>query len=265
MDPRTVQLLRELREQFDSSDIVEEPMEENVKAVLHWVKKKYGAAKAAAHRNFLKMVRKDPAAHRRKMRSDRKYHRTHKWHDKLMQRTSRPGWVRRHVRLGEGFQAYCDFGSGAFSRYCKANPDFDQEDFARFVAHRNRADRDIGELEDIAADEIARLGQEFAEAHGLDERDAGQAFMDVPFELRVTERRQPDPESMKVQTLIFSKEKFTKASAKAWAKKHGFKFGKVDEKTNTYRLRQRDPGEFETFRTISFKTRPGLKAVVAKI
>jgi predicted RNA-binding Zn-ribbon protein involved in translation (DUF1610 family) len=71
-----------------------------------------------------------------------------------------------------------------------------------------------------------------------------------------------DPSSMKVQTLIFSKSKFSRSAAIKWAKGHGFKADKVDEKANTWRLRQKDPDQFGTFRTISFK--PGLKAVVAK-
>jgi hypothetical protein len=58
------------------------------------VRQKYGAAKATAHRQFLKMVRKDPAAHRRKMRMDKVYHRKHKWHDKLMRKTTRKGFRR---------------------------------------------------------------------------------------------------------------------------------------------------------------------------
>jgi len=111
-------------------DITEEEMEEGSRAVMHWVKKKFGAAKMKAHRAFVKMVRKNPSAHRRKMRQSAKYHRLHKWHDKLMQKTSRPGWVRRHIR-----------------------------------AH-----------EEIPDDLMA-----------LSERDPGQAFMDLPFELRTTE------------------------------------------------------------------------------
>ena len=184
-------------------DITEEEMVEAGKAVMHWVKQKFGAAKAAAHRAFVKMVRKDPAAHRRKMRQDKKYHRRHKWHDKLMQKTKRPGFIRRHIR-----------------------------------AH-----------EEIPDDLMP-----------MDERDPGQSFMDLPFELRVTERSSPD--SMKVQTLIFSKDKFSRKSATKRAALHGFKSGKVDEKENTYRLRQKSPGQFDTFRTITFK--PGIKAVVAK-
>lgn len=146
------------------------------KAVLHWVKQKFGAAKAAAHRAFLKMVRKDPAAHRRKMRSDKLYHQRHKWHDAIMRKTSRPGWARRRKRSGLGEEA--------------------------------------------------------------------------------------NPDSMQVQTLIFKKSHFSRESAVEWAKSHDFKVMKVDETEESYRIRQRDPGEFEIFRTISFK--PGLKAVVAK-
>ena len=277
----------------------EDSLEESGRAVLHWVKAKYGAAKMKAHRAFVKMVRKNPAAHRRQMRQSAKYHRLHKWHDALMRKTARPGWTRRHIMAHvEGYQPYCDFGSQAFSRYLDANPDLDADEFGRYVTAHNRADRDSGELEDIASDEIARLGQEFAKAVGLEERDPGQAFMDLPFELRVTERgaghevgnwtcpkcdyegmpkpsgkcpkcgakmvsEEANPDSMQVQTLIFDKDSFSRSAAVKWAKSHDFKASKVDEKENTYRLRQRDPGEFETFRTITFK--PGIKAVVAKV
>lgn len=197
----TLQSIAETLE--DGSDIAEEEMLEMGKAVLHWVKQKHGAAKAAAHRAFVKMVRHNPAAHRRKMRQDKKYHQRHKWHDALMRKTARPGFIRKHIRSHE-------------------------------------------ELPDDLAP--------------LDERDPGQAFMDLPFELRVTERS--NPKSMKVQSLIFSKKRFDRDSAVKWAKSHGFQAAKVDEKTNTFRIRQRNPSEFETFRTITFK--PGLKAVVAK-
>lgn len=54
-----------------------------------------GAAKSKAHRAFLKMVRKDPAAHRRKMKMDKAYHRKHKAHDELMRRTAKKGYIRR--------------------------------------------------------------------------------------------------------------------------------------------------------------------------
>jgi hypothetical protein len=69
-------------------------------------------------------------------------------------------------------------------------------------------------------------------------------------------------EQTEVQTLIFDKDRFSVASAKKWAAAHGFKSGDTDEKENTIRLRQRDPGEYGSFRTIEFK--PGVQAVVAK-
>lgn len=215
---KTMWHLEELRDEL-------EPLDEA--GALHWVRQKFGAAKAAAHRAFVRMVRKDPAAHRRKMRQDKRYHQRHKWHDALMRRTARRGFRRVH------------------------------------------------------------------------ERDPGQAFADLPFELRVTSgaptvakevgdwtcpkcgfkgmpkrggtcpkcgarmaMERADSDSMKVQTLIFKKSRFDREAAVKWATSHNFKASKVDETENSYRLRQRDPGEFETFRTITFK--PGIKAVVAK-
>lgn len=62
-----------------------------------------------------------------------------------------------------------------------------------------------------------------------------------------------------VQTLIFSKENFTRASAVAWAKRNKFRADKVDETENSYRLRQREPGEFQRMRTIDITK--GVKAV----
>jgi len=72
------------------------------------------------------------------------------------------------------------------------------------------------------------------------------------------------PKPTEVQTLIFDKEKFSKAEAKAWAKDHDFKADKVDETGDSYRLRQADPGEFEddSFRTVELTS--GVKAVVGK-
>lgn len=67
-----------------------------------------------------------------------------------------------------------------------------------------------------------------------------------------------------VQTLIFNKDKFpNEKKAKKWAKSHDFKFGKIDEKENSFRIRQNDPSKFKksTFRTIKFTD--GLQAVIA--
>lgn len=70
------------------------------------------------------------------------------------------------------------------------------------------------------------------------------------------------PVGTKIQTLIFDKNVFTKAKATAWAKKHQFNYS-VDEKENTYRMRQIEPSEFDkdTFRTIDLTK--GVQAVIA--
>jgi len=49
---------------------------------------------------------------------------------------------------------YCDFGSNAFSKYVKGHPEFNTEEFTEFVIRYNKADRDLGELSDIAMYEI---------------------------------------------------------------------------------------------------------------
>jgi len=66
-----------------------------------------------------------------------------------------------------------------------------------------------------------------------------------------------------VQSLIFSKDFFNKSSAKNWAKEHGYKYDYIDEKENTYRIRQKNPNKFnkDIFRTISFGK--GIKSVIA--
>lgn len=45
------------------------------------------------------------------------------------------------------------------------------------------------------------------------------------------------------QSLVFRRSRFSPSTAKAWAKAHGFRYGKVDVQANTIRLRQFDPGE----------------------
>jgi 16S rRNA G966 N2-methylase RsmD len=71
------------------------------------------------------------------------------------------------------------------------------------------------------------------------------------------------PVGTKIQSLIFSKEKFTKNSAKKWAENHSYKFGYVDEKEETYRIRQKNPKYFDndSFRTIDITD--GIQGVIA--
>lgn len=71
--------------------------------------------------------------------------------------------------------------------------------------------------------------------------------------------------STTLQTLIFSKSKFSKSEAISWAKSHDMRHDKVDETKNSFRLRQRDPGDFikGSFRTITITA--GIKGVIGKL
>lgn len=66
-----------------------------------------------------------------------------------------------------------------------------------------------------------------------------------------------------VQSLIFARRTFTPAEAKAWARSHGFRYGKVDVKANTLRLRQFPPAQCcASGGTI--RLRPGVQAYVCR-
>lgn len=66
-----------------------------------------------------------------------------------------------------------------------------------------------------------------------------------------------------IQSILFHKRRFTIARAKAWARRHGFRFGKVDVQKNYYRLRQVDPKLVKVRATITMA--PGILGVVANM
>jgi len=68
--------------------------------------------------------------------------------------------------------------------------------------------------------------------------------------------------SMRVQTLIFPRDKWTKAEARAWLKAHGYKSRSVDETSQSWRFRQEDPDQFDVLRTKAFGD--NIKAVVGR-
>lgn len=75
--------------------------------------------------------------------------------------------------------------------------------------------------------------------------------------------------STDVQTLLFPKDRFTAATARAWAERHDFRAAKVDAGSATatrLRVRQRDPGAFQkgSFRTITLDRAHGVEAVIGK-
>jgi hypothetical protein len=54
------------------------------------------------------------------------------------------------------------------------------------------------------------------------------------------------------QTLLFPRDRFTVAGAKAWAKKHHWRSDDVDLKADFIHLRQEDPRDFRRIRTVHF-------------
>ena len=68
---------------------------------------------------------------------------------------------------------------------------------------------------------------------------------------------------MDVQSLLFDRDAgWTVSKAKAWAKSHGYKYGKTDVTDQYIRIRQFDPKGFKTKRTITFGR--GIRAIVAR-
>lgn len=68
--------------------------------------------------------------------------------------------------------------------------------------------------------------------------------------------------SMRVQSLIFPRDKWTKTEARAWLKSHGYKSRSVDETSQSWRFRQEDPDQFDVLRTKTFGD--NIKAVVGR-
>jgi len=52
------------------------------------------------------------------------------------------------------------------------------------------------------------------------------------------------------QTLLFPRDRFTVAQAKAWAKRHDWKSNDVDVTADFIHLRQEDPHRFRRIRTV---------------
>lgn len=63
-----------------------------------------------------------------------------------------------------------------------------------------------------------------------------------------------------VQSLLFRRDTWTVARARAWARKHGYRSSKVDVTQDYVRLRQAPPGRFDRMRTREFGH--GIQAVV---
>ena len=57
------------------------------------------------------------------------------------------------INESSSYEDYCDFGCNYISEYLEKNKDIDEDDFAEYVSQHNKADRDMGELQDISKEE----------------------------------------------------------------------------------------------------------------
>jgi hypothetical protein len=72
-------------------------------------------------------------------------------------------------------------------------------------------------------------------------------------------------ETTTIQTLIFSKRRYTREQAARWLSEHGFHSRKIDETEDSLRFRQREPSEFQagSFRTVPITG--GIQAVIGRL
>ena len=73
-----------------------------------------------------------------------------------------------------------DFGCGYYAKFISDNPSYNNKEFEEFVIGKNRADRDSGELNDIAKSEIDRLAREFAQGQTVLNKEAAEVAKQQP-------------------------------------------------------------------------------------
>lgn len=73
--------------------------------------------------------------------------------------------------------------------------------------------------------------------------------------------------ALKIQSIIFDRELWDYLEAKAWLKKHKYKFSDVDRTRYHYRFRQIDPKKIvkSSWATLKFGKDLGIKAVAGRL
>lgn len=89
------------------------------------------------------------------------------------------------------------------------------------------------------------------------------ADLSEPRRSRGVRTASPVVKSAGVQSLLFNRSEWTSAKATAWAKSHGYRYGKVDVTDQYIRIRQFDPKGSKVKRTIPFGSR-GIRAVIVR-
>ncbi len=141
---------------------------------------------------------------------------------------------------------------------------------ARAVLQKNAdelADVFLGSVSSNLGVDLETVQTEFGEGAvmvALSALAAGMIHEIAPFEAVMKAQAPPRNGSSVVQSLIFSKKQFPRRDdATKWARDHEFRADKVDETPNSWRLRQREPGEFSRFRTITMTE--GVQAVIGPL
>jgi hypothetical protein len=96
-----------------------------------------------------------------------------------------------------------------------------------------------------------------------------RAIEDARHIIKVINKQESLERHQDLQSLIFSKESFSREQALEWVKTNKYRSDKIDETETSFRFRQRDPGDFEegSFRTVPWprdEAREGIKAIVGK-
>ena len=70
------------------------------------------------------------------------------------------------------------------------------------------------------------------------------------------------PANTSIQVIIFSKQKFTTDQAQEWCKENNYKFDKLEETENTYRIRQELASAFRKNSLRTFTLEGGIKSII---
>lgn len=65
--------------------------------------------------------------------------------------------------IQESYEDYIDPSCSYINTYLDEHPEINKDEFSEYVTVNNKADRDMGELQDVSKEEIERLAKEFKE------------------------------------------------------------------------------------------------------
>lgn len=156
------------------------------------------------------------------------------------------GACRFFLRQEEGPIGSCQVVGGPIAWFgtCDLYISASAEANAAFAVHPD--DDEDGDMERYAQGELEKTEKELVEQFDLDKQEGGRGIKFVIGRLKGETKTT-------LQSVLFDKDIWTRAKARAWLKENDLKSDKLDETEDNFRFRQRDPGDFKprSFRTIS--------------